>query len=182
MRYEIHVIAGLGGWLFAWGTKALDKLFDDLSPYWDATHWYHGSWEKCAQGIIDRQKRFNDAPVVCLIGHSYGALRCQQIASRLNQHGIEVAYIGGIDPTALPRNHPPMVIPSNVKDVDEFHATSGWPAWARHRDPQGGRGGMYVYRPDATPAIYTIPGGHIACASAPKTRRIILGKVKALVS
>lgn len=182
-RVEAHVIAGLGGHLFARGTKALDKLFDEMSEYWDATHWLHQSWERVAEGIIKRQKRFNDKPTVILIGHSYGALRCQQIAARLNAHNITVHYIGCIDATALPIGHAPMRVSGNVKDVDEFWATSGWPKFARWRDPEGGRGGMYVYPKNwaGTKKIWTVKGGHIPCASNPITVNQIVKKVKALV-
>lgn len=182
-RVECHVIAGLGGWFFSGGTRNLDKLFDKLSDVWDSTHWWHRSWEQCADGIIARRNRYKDHPVVILIGHSYGALRCQKIASRLAAHGITVHYIAGIDPTALPWNHPPMRIPSNVKEVDEFHATSGWPKWARRRDPSGLRGGKYIYPPrwPGHKLVRIIPGGHVACASNLRVVNAILAKVKALV-
>ncbi len=182
-RIESHVIAGLGGPFVAWGTKALDKLFDDLSPIWDATHWYHRSWGKCADGIIERQKRYGDKPIVILVGHSYGALRCQQIATRLRYHQIQVDYIAGIDPTALRYKHPKMVIPNNVVLVDEFHASRGWPKFARRRDPKGGKGGMYVF-PDTWKGkrkVTPVRGGHIACASNPITRNKIMNQVKAIL-
>lgn len=181
-RVECHVIAGLGGLLFARGTKALDKLFDEISPIWDATHWWHRSWDKCAEGIIARQKRFRDKPTVILVGHSYGALRCQQIASRLRQNGITVDYIAGIDPTALPANVPTMNIPKNVRFVDEFWATSGWPALRRWFTPDGSRGGRFVVRGSwTTYRRKTVKGGHVACASNPITVRRIVEKVKELV-
>lgn len=183
MRIECHVFAGLGGPLFARGTKALDKFMDDLSPVWDANHWWHGQWERACDGILARAGTHGDKPKVLLIGHSYGALRCIQIARRLKSNGLDVEYIAGIDPTALPIGEPPMTVPDNVRFVDEFHATSGWPHGARRRDPSGGRGGKYVYpasRPKDTYTVYRIPGGHIPCASDPETVRVVVNAVRAL--
>lgn len=183
MRVECHVFAGLGGPLFARGTKALDHLMDELSPVWDANHWYHQQWERACDGIISRAKARGDKPKVILIGHSYGALRNIQIARRLKSVGLDVEYIAGIDPTALPLGEPPMSVPDNVRFIDEFHATSGWPAGARRRDPSGGAGGMYVYpasRDKDSYSVHIVPGGHIPCASDPKVVSTIVAAVKAL--
>ena len=183
-RIEIHVIAGLGGFFTARGTKALDQIFDDISPVWDATHWYHGSWEKCSNGIIHRVKRYKDKPIIILVGHSYGALRNQQIAVKLKEEGIGVAYIAGIDPTALPFRHPPMRIPTNVEYVDEFWSTRGlfnMPLRVRKRKPDGSRGGKYTYSSRTAHKTQEVRGGHIPCASADQTRKTILNKVLELI-
>lgn len=184
-RKEVHVIAGLGGFFTSRGTRALDAMFDDISLEWDATHWYHGSWKKVAEGIIARVTKFKDEPVVCLIGHSYGALRCQQIAELLNKEGIRVDYIAGIDPTALPYKHPPMLIPNNVVYVNEFWSTTGlfnFPRIRRKYSPDGSRGGKYQYPVGWKGKVekYIIPGGHIPCASDPKTRNIVMTHVERL--
>lgn len=177
MRYEVHVFAGLGGMFFWHGTKALDKIFDDISPVWDATHWRHRSWKKCLKGILQRRVKFKDDPAIILVGHSYGALRCQQIAKELEKQDIPVRYIGGIDPTA---GHE-MRIPHNVEYVDEFHATRGWPAFARWRGRKGAKGGMYIYPPSVPNTVHTVLGGHVACASDPFTRSTIVEQVKEIV-
>ena len=182
-RVECFAISGLG-WIFtAAGVKALDRLHDAISPVWDCTFSYHTGWEAIADGIIARQERFRDEPVVCLIGHSYGALRCQQIASRLHSHGIKTDYVAGIDPTALPPGHPPMVIPRSVLEVDEFHSMKwffNFPYAARKRDPEGFAGGMYLYSPEVDHTVHKINTGHIATARDPLTVETIVNRVKEL--
>ena len=183
-RVELHVIAGLGGWFTGRGTRWLDQVFDDLSVIWDATWWTHQSYKKIAAGIIARQKRYKDNPTVILVGHSYGALRCKQIAVMLKAAGIEVDYIAGIDATCLPRNEPKMVIPTSVEYVDEFWSSLGWfncPLRARRYTPDGSKGGKYVYPRGVSHKIYKINAGHIQTASAPRTRNIIVQKVMSLV-
>jgi pimeloyl-ACP methyl ester carboxylesterase len=183
-RIEMHLFAGLGGRFFDRGTRALDAMADRLSPVWDANHWQQRQWQKASDGIIARQKAYGDKPVVILIGHSYGALRCQQIATRLRDRGIAVAYVAGIDATALAPGHPPMKIPDNVALIDEFWASSGFPAIARWRDPKGSKGGMYVVRPEMKDRhkVIKVPGGHIPCASDPITVTRIMEKVRGLVA
>lgn len=151
-RAEVHVVAGLAGFLpfISYGTRALDKLFDEISPIWDATHWLHSSWEKVAEGIIARARRYKDKPKVILVGHSYGAWRIIQIALRLQSYNIRVDLLVGIDPTCLPKREKgqrvhPMVLPKNVDRCIEIWATvSGPPKSCRRRAPDGSKGGMYV--------------------------------------
>lgn len=182
-RFEVHGFAGLGGIFFDRGTRALDRLFDDLSPVWDCNHWQHRQWTKVARDIAARQKFHQDDPVVILFGHSFGALRCLQISVVLQYYGIEVAYIGCIDATALPMGAPLMVVPDNVTKVDEFWATSGIPYSARRRKADGSAGGRYVFKPDwkGQHTLTPVPGGHIPCASAEITRRTIVASVKEII-
>ena len=176
MNIQCHVFAGLGGPVTAKGTRALDRLMDNLSPEWDASHWYHGQWKTALAQILA-----NGGSRIILIGHSYGALRCQRIAEELNKHGVDVAYIAGIDPTALTAAQDPMFIPSNVVKVDEFWSTRGlfnMPRINRWRYPDGKRGGMYRYGRGVIHKVHKIRAGHIGTASHKTTRKIILQSVK----
>lgn len=188
-RVECHVFAGLGGPFTAGGTKAIEKLLDALpSDRLDAVHHYHREWTETSDGIIARQRRLGDNPIVILIGHSYGAWKCQQIAQRLMQHPIMVAYIAGIDPTALPVDADPMKITPNVLDVDEFWSTRGLfnaPLWKRKCNPDGSRGGKYIYPQRRPPErrVHVLEGtGHIPTARHETTLAVISAKVRGLVS
>jgi pimeloyl-ACP methyl ester carboxylesterase len=183
MRIEAHAIAGLGGWLFDRGTRALDKLLDEMSPVWDCTHWQEGQWEKAYDAILARAKTHKDKPKIILIGHSYGCLRAIQIARRLREINMRVAYIAAIDPTAITRKEPPMTIPNNVDWVDEFWASSGFPAAARNREPDGSAGGRYVV-PAGMEKRHTLakyPVRHIPLASHPPVVSAIVGRVREIV-
>ncbi len=181
MRTEIHIFSGLGGWWFSGGTRTLEFMIDSLPFEADAQHHRHQAWEKVADGIITRARKWGPPDVCILTGHSYGALRCQQIATRLAWHKIPVHYLAGIDPTALPRNHPPMLISRNVLHVDEFYAGRGWPARARKRDPSGAKGGKYIYPFGIDYIQYFVGGGHVACAKHPTTQKVILNYVRKLL-
>ncbi len=181
MRTEIHIFSGLGGWFFSRGTRTLEYMIDELPHEADAQHHGHRRWEKVSDGIIARAKKWGNPDLVILIGHSYGALRCQQILARLTTAKIRVDYTAGIDPTALPWRHPPMYINNNVDHVDEFHAGRGWPARARRRDPSGKRGGKYTYNSGVGHKIYDVGGGHVASARHIVTRKVIMDKVKGLL-
>lgn len=178
-RVECHLFSGLFGVGAKKGTKTLEKLIDDLPHEYDARHHRHGRWEWVRDGIISRNNQLGPATII-LIGHSYGARRCQQIAAALNKSNIDVQYIAGIDPTALTLMQKPMKITKNVKSVDEFHATSGVCHRARKRDPSGGQGGKYIIPNSLKPKhkVITVPGGHKKCASAKITRKRIVKQVR----
>lgn len=191
-RVECHAGYGLGGVFAGRGITALDKLMDDLSPVWDCTTWRHSEADKLFNGIVARQARYRDDPIIILIGHSAACLMMIQVAWRLNSKGIKVHYVGAIDPTALLwfglpflRMGPPMVASKNIAKIDEFWATSGAPHMARRADESGKSGGRYIY-PSGWPGEggkpIIVPGGHIPCASAEKTRATILASVKAVLA
>ncbi|MEM9331666.1 MAG: hypothetical protein AAGA53_10090 [Pseudomonadota bacterium] len=181
-RVECHIFAGLGGPLTSRGTRLLEDMIDQLPLEVDAHHHKHSSYERVTEGIIARAKRFGPA-MTLLIGHSYGALRCQQISVAMAKQNLPVDYVAGIDPTALPLNHLPMEIPDNVLLVDEFHATRGIPARVRKRIPNGERGGKFVVpgnKPDRH-IVVEVPGPHIASASDPITQTRIILMVQNLI-
>lgn len=184
-RVECHVFAGLGGFFTSGGTKAIEKLIDDLPHEAEAHHHYHREWSATAAAIIARQRKYQDSPIVILIGHSYGAWKCQQIALRLKTFVITVHYVAGIDPTALPLGADPMRIPTNVLEVDEFWSTRGLfnaPLSVRKRHPDGSRGGKYVYPTGIRPRVFELPGtGHIPAARHPTTVNTIVARVRKLL-
>ncbi len=154
-------------------------MIDDLPLEVNALHHRHRDFRKVAEGIIARSGRFGHQTTI-LIGHSYGALSCIKVARALAEKGFSVAYLAGIDPTALPPDEPAMRVPDNVARVDEFRAERGVPAAMRKADPSGKSGGMFVYRKDwpGKGVIVEIPTAHIASASHETTQKTILAGVR----
>lgn len=114
---------------------------------------------------------------LCVAGHSFGCLKALQLVADVAKHGIEVAYVGAIDPTAGYR----MEVGSNVDFVDEFWASSGFPAMARAADPSGRGGGKYLY-PNETPhEIHEYRSGHIALGSNSDVHDIIVSRIAELL-
>jgi hypothetical protein len=181
-RVECHIFSGLLSAGAEDGTKELERLIDDLPSTVDAHHHHHRRWKKVLKGILERHEEQGSATII-LIGHSYGALRCQQIAKKLNSEDISVAYVAGIDPTALFSWQPSMKLSKNINLVDEFHATRGFPYSARKNDPSGKGGGKFIV-PGELEGVHTttkVPGPHIKCAASPITREKILEAVRDLV-
>ena len=177
MIYECHGFAGLGYPFTAGGTRSLEKLIDDLParagadhhPYWDA--------DDVAYDII--KKRTPNKVKIAMFAHSWGVKTGLEACAILDKAGFHVAYFAAIDPTALRASDDPMVIPDNVEYVDEFWSTRGFinfPKWAR-RDKTGERGGMCVNAYKVPHKVHHIAAGHIASASHPTTRRIIVNKM-----
>ena len=181
-RAECFLFSGLAAAGSRRGTRALEKLIDELPLEVDAKHQTHRKWTNVLDGILARHIRFGPA-LVLLIGHSYGALRCQQIAGNLNERGITVSYIAGIDPTALPRRHTPMKITPNVELVDEFHAVSGPPAARRKSDPSGKGGGRFIIPEVMHDRHYLeeVPYPHIRSARSEEVRERILSKISEIL-
>ena len=178
MRTEAFGIGGLGGHFTMKGIKTIEEIIDHLGPEIDMHSRLHGQWESVADGIIARHKHWGPADIIVLVGHSWGAKRVVEISQRLYSYGIYVDYAAGIDPTRLLSGE--MRVPHNVKDVDEFWATSGVVARGRS---SGAPGCKYVYDHDwsGTKKVTVIPGGHIACAKNKKTHGMIKSKVDALL-
>lgn len=169
---QIHIFSGLGSSLLPSlrrGTEALENLIDALCP--DAQHHIWNDWEEVEKTITP------DGGPVVLIFHSQGAEAVAKIAQRLKARGITVTYVGAIDPTA--GRFP--AFGSNVLKVDEFFASSGFPAFAR-RFPIFGQGKCLF---DASframgrvHRLYHIRGSHVGVASDKHVHATILASVK----
>ena len=173
-RIECHVFGGLGWPFTSRGVKELDNLIDKMDPIWDASVWPHSRYKSVLSGILSKWQGKTKKPVIALVGHSYGALRCIQIADALAEEGFKVHYIGGIDPTALWPWMKKMHVPPNVVTVDEFWASSGFPANARRRSPSGKRGGMYIKNSVSKHKIFKYKSAHIPLASNKKVHERIV--------
>lgn len=165
---QIHLFSGLGSSLLPSlrrGTRTIESLIDKIT---DADHHIWNDWRKVAASITAGK-----GPVV-LIGHSNGLIACAEIAKVLRSRGIDVRYIGAIDPTA--GRFP--AFGSNVLRVDEFWASSGFPALAR-RIPLFGQG-KCLFDPGFRGAhrLYHMRGSHIGLASDEHVHATILAGVK----
>lgn len=185
-RIECHISSGLGGWFVSGGTKALAKLLNKLPQEVNAKEWNHGDYKKVAQGILDRAKKFGKPYKVILGGHSYGCVFVAEIANTLSKNGILVDYAFCIDPTAGHFEAARMKLDKNVLKVDEFWATSGFPAIARKLTNNGvlRRQGVMSfvdgYDMDRH-ELFTVPGPHIPCASNPIVQKQVIKVVGNLV-
>ena len=125
---EVHIFSGLGSSIFRplqVGTRAIEGLIDGLGA--DAKHHIWHEWDEVADRLIAKNERGNLEGPIILIGHSNGVLSICNIATRLASHKIEVEYLGAIDPTAAAF----APVSRNVKLVDEFWASSGYPKFKR---------------------------------------------------
>ncbi len=179
MRTEIHLFGGLGGYMTIKGIRTMEMIIDKLPYEADAQSHLHGSWEKVKEGIVARFMRWGAPDLVILGGHSWGCKRTVEIANYLKSAGLVVDYVFGIDPTLLPTGLPAMVMPSNVRHVDEFHATSG----VVQRGRRFNHGGKYVFRDDwaGTRTLMIVAGGHIPCAKNPNTQNRIKNRIEGLL-
>jgi hypothetical protein len=178
MRTEAFGIGGLGGHFTLKGIKTIEEIIDHIGPEIDMHSRLHGTWEKIADDIIARAKKYGKPDLVVLVGHSWGCKRIPEIARRLASYDINVDYAAGIDPTRLLKGE--MSIPKNVLDVDEFWATSGVVERGRK---SGAPGCMFVFDEgwDGTYTRTIVQGGHIQCAKSPITQNRIKQKVEALL-
>lgn len=178
-RVECHISSGIGGFFVSYGTRALEKMIDDLPGETDAKEWNHGDYKKVTKGILERAKKFGKPYKVILGGHSYGCVFVAEIANELSKNGILVDYAFCIDPTAGFSQAKRMTLDKNVLKVDEFWATSGIPAMARKLTNNG------VSRRQAVMSfvngydmdrykLYMVPGGHIPCASNEIVRKQVI--------
>jgi len=178
-RFEAHIFSGLGGPLTNGGTKEIDKLIDKLSPV-ACNHW---AWQKSAvvaDTIIKNIKK--DGPcVVILGGHSYGVLAAIRVARELEKAKIKVDYLFAIDPTAGHSQGKEMIAYKNIKYIDEFWATSGFPAMMRKLTKKKQATLKVSEDFPGTHLVHIIPGGHIPCAKNEKVHKIVLDKVKEII-
>lgn len=181
-RIECHLFSGLFGAGSENGTKELERLIDDLPYSVNAHHYHHNRWKHVRDGIIRRHDDLGKA-IVILIGHSYGARRCQQLATALDKKNIQISYLAGIDPTAIFAWQKPMKLSTNIDLIDEFHATSGFPHNARKHDESGKSGGKFIVPStlDNVHKIITVPGAHIPCPSKKITKARIIEKVEGII-
>ncbi len=179
MRTEIHLFGGLGGHMTIKGIRTMEMIIDRLPYEADAQSHLHGAWEKVLRGIVARFRRWGKPDLLILGDHSWGCRRTVEIADHLNSAGLKIDYVFGIDPTLLPVGQPAMVMPGNVKYVDEFHATRGVVQRCRRHN----HGGKYVFRDDwsGVRTLAVVPGGHIACAKHLITQTKIRNRVEDLL-
>lgn len=171
---QIHLFSGLGSSLIPSlhrGTRTLEGMIDKLGVA-DAQHHIWNDWQKVAMAIKP------DAGPVILAGHSNGVLACAAIAKALQARRIQVAYVGAIDPTAA--SFP--AFGGNTLRVQEFWASSGFPALAR-RIPLFGQGKCLfddTFR--GVRELYHIRGSHVGVASDHHVQSTILAAVKGTLS
>ena len=111
----VYVLKGWTGNL----SPGLDQLVQDLNAAdINAGLYEHNQWKRIATAIESSQP--SDQPVV-LVGHSYGADDAIRVARKLNDRGIEVDLLIGLE-----ANSPPTV-PGNVKRCVNFYRSNG--AW-----------------------------------------------------
>jgi len=171
MKKAIAIFSGLGSSIIIGlqrGTRTLEKLIDKLGEP-GAEHYIHYEWPKVVDEII-KQKPDR----VALLGHSQGVLAIANVAQRLRLAGIKVHYIGAIDPTAA--DFP--TFGSNVYFLEEFHASSGWPAMTRRWT----RGRNGACRKDAgfngIHRLHYVRASHVGCASDKDVHATIIASVK----
>jgi thioesterase domain-containing protein len=169
MAIAIHLFSGLGSSLLLGlqrGTRAIEHYIDRLG-HADAEHHIWNQWPAVADKIIKQRP----AKVV-LIGHSNGVIATNEIARRLRLAGIRVNLIAALDPTAA--KFP--AIGSNVSEVVEFWAASGWPAltrrWTRNRN-----GALHFDGFHGIHRLYHMPGGHVPLASRQDVRDLVVKAV-----
>lgn len=188
-NFEIAVFSGLGDGLFDAGTRAIDKMIDDIKPTLsEADHLRYWQWLSWTNGVISRAARYG-RPTIILIGMSMGAKSVIDSAARLRDYGFEVELAVGIDPTAGYR----MQVPKNVVRTVEFWSKpTSWfgelfnaPYRARQNAPNGSRGGKYVYLKDwpgmARPPI-NIRGSHLHVPLDKVTQAVIKEEVSSIIN
>ena len=171
MKKAIAIFSGLGSSIIPGlqrGTRTLEKLIDKLGEP-GAEHYVWNEWPKVADAII-KQKPDR----VALLGHSNGVLAIANVAQRLRLAGIKVHYIGALDPTAA--DFP--MFGSNVYFLEEFHASSGWPAITRRLTK--GRNG--ACRKDAgfngIHRLHYVRASHVGLASDSEVHKQVITSVK----
>lgn len=171
---QIHLFSGLGSSLIPSlqrGTRTLESMIDKLG-HADAQHHVWNDWLKVGMSIS------KDGGPVILVGHSNGLIACAGIAKMLQARGITVAYVAAIDPTAA--RFPPFG--GNVQLVQEFWASSGFPALAR-RIPLFGQGKcLFNGAFHGVHELYHIRGSHVGVASDHHVQSTILAAVKQTLS
>lgn len=184
MRCEIPCLAGLGYPFTAGGVRALEKLIDAIPadarsyPYWKA--------DDVAREIVARALEHDDEPTVIIVTHSWAVKTMLEAAAWMRDQGISIRYFAAIDPTALRWTDPPMVVPDNIEQIDEFWSERGWifnfPLMARRRDPKGGAGGMVVNPHNVQHEIIPVPAGHSASARHDITRDRIVSQIRRILA
>lgn len=140
-------------------------------------------WESVADAIQGK-----DANRYAFIGHSQGCQSITDLANFLKSKGVTVPYLVGIDPTAgyIPKYWPfplsPFAlnpVPNNVRNVDEFWATTGVAQSAR-KSTRNNRGALSYardFRGNKNNSPHIIPGNHVAIAGSPDVHSIIIGRI-----
>ena len=119
----------------------------------------HGSWEKVADAIIADHKAGRRKEPPSLYGHSQGCKSCALVAVKLASAGIQVKYIGAIDPTLdqIP------AITSNVQKIDQFWATKDFVSFFRKLSRN--KRGVVPVGTHRNSTIFHTPTGHVDAAN-----------------
>jgi hypothetical protein len=152
---QVRIFSGLGSSIvpyFSRGTRRIEKLISESPQQTQVSHHIWSSWRGVCKTLINNFQQEKIGGPIILIGHSNGVLACCNIARRLAELDVPVAYIAAIDPTPIlfPR------IKNNVFRVDEFWGTSGVSHIARrmsyHKlasckftDEWAGKHGLYIH-------------------------------------
>jgi len=188
---EAHFIGGLGGFFppVSAGTRNLETKTENLLPGVEAHHWLQIGWKGARNQVLANHKRTKVKPIIIICGHSKGAQKAVFMARDLENAGLGVHYIAGIDATALFPGESPMAVPPNVGYVDEFWSTIMFPfnapLMSRKLAPSGRLGGKYVYPKNWDSERYKIHeirgSTHIGVASAKEVQARILDRIDEVV-
>lgn len=94
---EVYLLRGLVN-VFSTGLDALGAKMRSQGFYYTRIH-NHTLWKSLADDILRRAKTGGVSYPVIIIGHSYGADACAQMATYLGEHGVPVAYAVTFDPS-----------------------------------------------------------------------------------
>lgn len=176
---RIYIFSGLLSSVvpsFREGTNEIAEILRKEYPQDQVVTMIWNKWEDVADKIYQQYAKEGYKDKVILIGHSNGVKACALIVDYLSVMGIDVDYVGAIDPTAakFPR------FLDNVKVVDEFYASSGYPALMRKmtNNKRGACRFSNVWH--GLHRILRYRATHIGVSSEPDVHQEILNSIKKL--
>lgn len=176
---RIYIFSGLLSSIlpgFRKGTNEIKSKLKKEHPQDQVTTMVWNKWGSAADMIYKQYAKEGYKDKVILIGHSNGVKACSLVAHYLDVMNIEVDYVGAIDPTASPFP----AFPDSTKKVDEFFASSGYPAFIR-RVTQN-KLGVCTFSEDYKGEHNTFDyhSGHVDLASSSKVHKQIIKSIKKL--
>lgn len=175
---QIHIFSGLGSSIFPSlrkGTSEIEALVDRIAGL-DADHHIWNDWKDAYDAIIISKRKGRPVGKIALVGHSNGVLACAKLAEALSRAGVIVDYVGAIDPTAagFPK------FDHNTLWVDEFWASTGWPAIIRVLTNDRNGACRFVDGWRGTHKKFASTSSHVALASKPAVHKRIVDKIEEL--